>query len=96
MGNTRAGVIKLCITSFLDYFEQNGGIAALPLDWKDVLDSLDGRTRSSRTEVPKAKISPRNRKEVEGSEPEDPALSAHEKMMKHLEEERARIFAKDK
>jgi len=47
MGNTRAGVIKLCLQSFLESFEKKGA-ASLPLDWQDILDSLDGRTVSSR------------------------------------------------
>lgn len=55
MGNTRAGVIKLCITSFLAHFEESGGLASLPLDWKDVLDSLDGRTIGGRRQLEGAK-----------------------------------------
>jgi predicted transcriptional regulator len=47
MGNTRAGVIKLCVSSFLDYFEKHGK-AGLPLDWEETLNRLDGRTREAR------------------------------------------------
>jgi hypothetical protein len=45
MGNTRAGIIKLCVSSFLDYFEANGGTASLPINWRDAMAGLDGRTR---------------------------------------------------
>lgn len=51
MGNTRAGVIKLCLASFLDGFERKG-TAALPLNWETLLDQLDGRTVDSRARVP--------------------------------------------
>lgn len=50
MGNTRAGVIKLCLQSFLESFEKKG-TASLPLQWEEVLESLDGRTVSSRQTV---------------------------------------------
>lgn len=50
MGNTRAGVIKLCLQSFLESFEKNG-TASLPLQWEEVLESLDGRTISARQTV---------------------------------------------
>jgi len=39
----RSDVIKLCVTSFLDHFEKYGK-AMLPLDWKDILKDLDGRS----------------------------------------------------
>lgn len=39
---TRTDLIKLCLVSFLDYFEKNKE-AKLPLDWKEMLDDLDGR-----------------------------------------------------
>lgn len=42
-GLTRAGVIKLCLGSFLDHFERHGK-AVLPLNWEDVLRDMDGRT----------------------------------------------------
>lgn len=42
--SNRTEVIKLCISSFLDYFEAHGK-ASLPLDWEEMLASLDGRTR---------------------------------------------------
>jgi hypothetical protein len=42
--SNRTEVIKLCISSFLDYFEQHG-VAALPLNWEEMLRDMDGRTR---------------------------------------------------
>jgi len=39
---TRTDLIKLCLVSFLEYFEKNKG-AKLPLDWKEMLGDLDGR-----------------------------------------------------
>lgn len=51
LGSTRAGVIKLCLSSFLDHFEDNGGIASLPLDWKEIIEESDGRTRLARGSV---------------------------------------------
>ena len=42
LGSNRAAVIRLCVTSFLDYFEQ-GGVATLPLNWKEVIAAMDGR-----------------------------------------------------
>ena len=47
MGTTRAGVIKLCLNSFLDAYERDGKIA-LPLDWRLVLERSDGRTVHAR------------------------------------------------
>jgi len=35
-------VIKLCIAAFLDAYERRGAVA-LPLNWMEVLDALDGR-----------------------------------------------------
>lgn len=43
LGNTRAGVIKLCLAAFLEDFEARG-TAALPLDWQAVLAGMDGRS----------------------------------------------------
>ena len=39
---TRTDLIKLCLVSFLEYFEKHKE-AKLPLDWKEMLDDLDGR-----------------------------------------------------
>lgn len=58
IGTTRAGVIKLCLKSFLDHFESNGGRSALPVDWPQILSSLDGRTCGSKS--PKAPYAPKN------------------------------------
>ena len=41
---SRASVIKLCLTAFLADFEARG-VAALPMDWKELLRSHDGRVR---------------------------------------------------
>jgi hypothetical protein len=53
IGNTRAGVIKLCLSSFLEAFERDGKMA-MPVDWMDVLESLDGRTKVSKARAEKA------------------------------------------
>lgn len=45
MGNTRSGVMKLAIMSFLAHFEANGQKATLPLDWAEVLKSMHGRRK---------------------------------------------------
>jgi len=42
LGSNRAAVIRLCVTSFLDYFEK-GGVATLPLNWREVISAMDGR-----------------------------------------------------
>ncbi len=47
LGNTRAGIIKLCLTAFLEAFESKGKLA-LPLDWESILDVMDGRTKEAR------------------------------------------------
>lgn len=39
----RTDIIKLCISSFLDYFEAHGK-TSLPVDWQTILRDLDGRT----------------------------------------------------
>lgn len=41
--DNRSDVIKLCVSSFLEHVEAHGKIA-LPLDWRDVLREMDGRT----------------------------------------------------
>ncbi len=38
----RAGVIKLCLLSFLDHIDKVGS-ASLPLNWEEMLKSADGR-----------------------------------------------------
>jgi hypothetical protein len=48
MGNTSAGVVKYCVRAFLDYLEHTGGVAGLPLNYKEVLATLDGRTLAAR------------------------------------------------
>ena len=48
LGNTRAGVIKLCLAAFLDHFENAGGVASLPLNWRDLVAANDGRTRQGK------------------------------------------------
>lgn len=42
LGN-RASVIKLCLSSFLDYIEKEG-ITSMQPGWSDILSNLDGRT----------------------------------------------------
>jgi hypothetical protein len=48
LGNNRAGIIKLCVSTFLDHMEAHGGRMALPPDWEEILARLDGRTRDAR------------------------------------------------
>lgn len=48
LGNNRAGIIKLCVSTFLDHLEAHGGRMALPPDWEEILSRLDGRTRDAR------------------------------------------------
>jgi len=43
LGN-RTSLIKMSITSFLEYFEQTG-MAGLPLNWKEIIHKLDGRSQ---------------------------------------------------
>ena len=52
LGTTRAGVIKLCLTAFLDHFESAGGVASLPLNWREMIAANDGRTRRSKESKP--------------------------------------------
>ena len=42
LGN-RTSLIKMSVSSFLDYFDQNG-TAGLPLNWQEIIHQLDGRT----------------------------------------------------
>jgi hypothetical protein len=41
--SNRTALIKICVSSFLDYFEQEG-VAGLPINWREILHELDGRT----------------------------------------------------
>jgi len=43
LGN-RASLIKMSTSSFLDYLDQTG-IAGLPLNWKEIIHKLDGRSQ---------------------------------------------------
>ena len=47
IGNNRTGVIRLCLMTFLDYFEEHGSVS-LPVDWPGILKAQDGRTKESR------------------------------------------------
>jgi|SRR5579862_528462 len=47
LGSNRAAIIRLCTRTFLDHFESHGGIASLPLDWREILRSMDGRTSAA-------------------------------------------------
>jgi hypothetical protein len=42
--SNRTEVIKLCISSFLEYFEAHDH-AELPLNWEEMIACLDGRRR---------------------------------------------------
>ena len=46
--SSRTEVIKICVASFLDYFEREG-VASLPLNWEEILRSMDGRTKKNIT-----------------------------------------------
>ena len=50
IGTTRTALIRLCADTFAGHIAK-GGKAALPLDWRDILDAQDGRTRAARGEV---------------------------------------------
>lgn len=45
----RAGVIKLCLLSFLEHLDERGS-ASLPLDWEEMLRQADGRRRRGKKE----------------------------------------------
>lgn len=49
----RATVIKLCLFSFLEYFEKHGA-AVLPLDWDQILQEMDGRTTKGKAKSSRA------------------------------------------
>lgn len=57
LGNTRTGVIKLCLTAFLDHFEAEGA-ASLPLNWAEIVAYWDRRTRRSRGDEPSPSVFP--------------------------------------
>jgi len=46
----RSAVIKLCTQAFVEHVERHGR-AALPLDYRHILESLDARTRAHRDSV---------------------------------------------
>lgn len=50
---TRATLVKFCVKMFLDDFEARG-MKALPRDWREIVDSLDNRTRASRAAAGKS------------------------------------------
>ena len=56
LGNTRAGIIKLCVVAFLDYFEETGSVS-MPLNWNDMAKYLDRRTVRSRGAKPGSSFS---------------------------------------
>ncbi len=57
LGNTRTGVIKLCLSAFLDHFEATG-TASLPLNWREIVEYWDRRTRRSRGNEPRPSAFP--------------------------------------
>jgi len=54
MGTNKAALIRFCTQTFLEYFESRGGVAALPLDWREIMTSQDGRTSARLAEHPPA------------------------------------------
>lgn len=50
IGTTRTALIRLCADTFAGHISK-GGKAALPIDWRDILEQHDGRTRAARGEV---------------------------------------------
>jgi hypothetical protein len=50
----RTAVIKMCLYTFLDFFEKNGA-ASLPPNWREILAEQDGRVRRFRYPSPKAR-----------------------------------------
>ena len=48
MGTNRAALIKLCLTSFVDYLDRSGSKVSLPLDFSEILARNDGRTLKSK------------------------------------------------
>jgi hypothetical protein len=45
--HNRSAVIKFCVSTFIDHFEQHGE-TSLPLNWREILRELDGRTHRYR------------------------------------------------
>ncbi|MFO7870041.1 MAG: ribbon-helix-helix domain-containing protein [Kiritimatiellia bacterium] len=43
LGN-RSALIRLCLRSFLDYYEKKGKVS-LPVNWREILEWEDGRGR---------------------------------------------------
>lgn len=43
LGISRTGVIKMCLSAFLQRFERDG-LSMLPTDWESILRDQDGRT----------------------------------------------------
>ena len=43
-GVDRAKIIRMCVDTFLRHFESHGGIASLPLNWRELLRAQDGRS----------------------------------------------------
>ncbi len=46
--STRTNVMRLCLSTFLDYYESRGGQIEMPLDWERMVAEADGRTKESR------------------------------------------------
>jgi hypothetical protein len=42
IGQTRAGIMRFCIETWLKHFEVKG-MASLPINWQELLDAMDGR-----------------------------------------------------
>lgn len=51
MGTNRAALIRLCVSGFLDHFLAAGGVASLPLNWREMLASMDGRSAAGHVAV---------------------------------------------
>ena len=45
--SSRTAVLKMCVESFLEDFEKNG-VAGLPLNWRQIIHDLDGRSQRYR------------------------------------------------
>jgi hypothetical protein len=43
MGTNRAALMRFLLETFLGNFEGGGGVASLPINWKALMDGLDGR-----------------------------------------------------
>jgi predicted transcriptional regulator len=46
--STRTNVMRLCLSTFLDYYESRDGKIDMPLDWDRMMSEADGRTREAR------------------------------------------------